>query len=349
MNNVNTFTIYSSSEEMMSYFQRYKILFVKGILNHTNKPKLRLNDLLTIQKLYPNLISPYTIENEKDSNIVDINEPLSSIFDFGYFSRIIQPKNNQDLSIHKDFINRLPISNLSILDHNNNRNRENELLFESFHFTDPVWLFIGRSTKELSGRKEHNDSVSHDGTFHIQCSGSKHWLIRPADTEDWNEGNDGIPTIISDCNSNRLKIEVEAGDLLVINTRAWFHETIIPATGKRGYSLSYARDFYYNNPEQSNNNTNTPFAQYTNVDTLYAVNKLKKNELIMREKEMYRTALLRSDNPSCEIGIMQNEKGKEEYVLLAKRDLNVGDFLTIAHSDDETSMEDNEEGEEEEV
>ena len=65
----------------------------------------------------------------------------------------------------------------------------------------------------------------------------------------------------------------------------------------------------------------------------------------MNEKDMYSTSLLRSDDPSCEIGIMQNENGKEEYVLLAKRDLNVGDFLTIAHSDDESSMDEEEEEE----
>jgi hypothetical protein len=34
------------------------------------------------------------------------------------------------------------------------------------------------------------------------------------------------------------------GDLLLINTRAWWHRTDIETQDDEGFSMSYARDFY---------------------------------------------------------------------------------------------------------
>ena len=45
-----------------------------------------------------------------------------------------------------------------------------------------IWFFLGCNNdeeKKLYGRVEHTDAVEHDGTWHIQASGSKVWAIRP--------------------------------------------------------------------------------------------------------------------------------------------------------------------------
>jgi hypothetical protein len=125
--------------------------------------------------------------------------------------------------------------------------------------TKPVWIFIGhhvrnqklnQSTNNIStqvddlepmhGRAEHTDSVSHNGTWHYQCSGTKIWIVRPAsDAEEWK----GRPPVISGKN---LHIRCEKNDILAINTRLWWHHTVIPDTMHADFSISmsYARDFY---------------------------------------------------------------------------------------------------------
>jgi hypothetical protein len=61
----------------------------------------------------------------------------------------------------------------------------------------PVWFFVGqhkvresdrtgKKQQPLSGRKEHTDSVTCTGTWHLQISGTKIWLLRPfAEHSDW--------------------------------------------------------------------------------------------------------------------------------------------------------------------
>jgi hypothetical protein len=99
---------------------------------------------------------------------------------------------------------------------------------------------------DLQGRPEHTDAVDHSGTWHVQLSGLKTWHIRPVESAPEFEG---CPP---DCGDDELEgvkeggggyvVECEAGDLLLINTRAWWHRTTLPV--QEGNSVSYARDFY---------------------------------------------------------------------------------------------------------
>ena len=99
---------------------------------------------------------------------------------------------------------------------------------------------------DLQGRPEHTDAVDHSGTWHVQLSGFKTWHIRPVESAPEFEG---CPP---DCGDDELEgvkeggggyvVECEAGDLLLINTRAWWHRTTLPV--QEGNSVSYARDFY---------------------------------------------------------------------------------------------------------
>ena len=97
--------------------------------------------------------------------------------------------------------------------------------------------------------------MTHSGTWHVQLSGTKTWFIRPcADAADWGGRAPSLENLES-CAwhvrtgvgraSARLRVEVEAGDMLLLNTRAWWHRTELDA--QPGLSVSYARDFVLEN------------------------------------------------------------------------------------------------------
>ena len=136
-----------------------------------------------------------------------------------------------------------------------------------------------QTEENMKGRDEHTDSVSHDGTWHYQISGRKVWHVRPGASSEWLNGA-GTPVLevgvsagtgagveqrdtkkrkgkqISsssepdkDGDKNKppsLRIECETGDILMVNTRLWFHCTEIPCTkgDPQQVSASFARDFY---------------------------------------------------------------------------------------------------------
>ena len=130
---------------------------------------------------------------------------------------------------------------------------------------DGLWLFVGSNpnpkkrarggagAEALTGRPEHTDDVVHSGTWHVQLCGSKTWHVRPcAAAEDWQqdppvlrEGEHGVVRRAG--RGLRLKIEAQQGDLLIVNTRAWWHCTDIPP--QPGLSISFARDFYLEDEE----------------------------------------------------------------------------------------------------
>jgi len=138
---------------------------------------------------------------------------------------------------------------------------------------EAVWVFVGRhdpvgeETPPLSGRGEHTDEVFHSGTWHIQTEGTKVWRVRP-NRDAWPADapapahlgpERGQPTKrqgkqkrkVSERGSDQLEpealmLECRAGDVLLINTRLWFHSTSLPA--QAGLSMSVARDFYLDAP-----------------------------------------------------------------------------------------------------
>ena len=93
--------------------------------------------------------------------------------------------------------------------------------------SQPVWIFLGCNTvgEDMQGRPEHTDDVQHSGTWHYQTAGTKTWFIRPlAEHRDWQ----GRAPSLKNCTS--LKVTCAAGDILVINTRLWWHQTVVPCT-----------------------------------------------------------------------------------------------------------------------
>jgi len=217
----------------------------------------------------------------------------------------------------------------------------------------------------LQGRVEHTDSTQHAGTWHYQVHGKKIWYIRPLNDED--EWLNNIPILEEDCNNNndkrkrtklydiggkvqkckdnilRLKIECNEGDILLINTRLWWHQTEIPSTESQQQKLScsYARDFMtiYNNNDNNNEMKNED--NYTNIEGIYASKKLKKGDIVLTEDELPDCELHRSDSPNCEVTEI-NGLG----VLRAIKVINAGEFLTVADSSDDDDNDDDDEEEE---
>jgi hypothetical protein len=205
--------------------------------------------------------------------------------------------------------------------------------WKNFRHTKPLWIFYGHNEGKLAleGRAEHTDSVSHDGTWHIQLHGKKVWYCRPMeDSEEW---GDSVPTQFKD----GLRIEVQAGDCLMINTRLWWHRTELPPSAHS--SISIARDFFCpavrcgskRRRESTGDEGQEEEDIFVNRDGVYAATAVAAGEVILREAEMPDCALTRSTQPNA--FVTENEEG--EGCLVALRDIVAGEFFSVAESDSE--------------
>mmetsp|Transcript_52197 Transcript_52197/g.77874 ORF Transcript_52197/g.77874 Transcript_52197/m.77874 type:complete len:279 (-) Transcript_52197:114-950(-) len=119
-----------------------------------------------------------------------------------------------------------------------------------------------KNENALEGRPEHTDSISYDGTWHYQLSGSKTWHLRPTNElvrhihklQQHQEDNEQQEQKI-----DAVSVTCSEGDVLLVDTRLWWHRTTIPpqdpivlndsdgdaaAAYSAVPSVSYARDVY---------------------------------------------------------------------------------------------------------
>jgi hypothetical protein len=156
-----------------------------------------------------------------------------------------------------------------------------------WHYGSSIWVFFGRNkscgNKDLQGRAEHTDSVSHDGTWHYQLSGSKIWYIRPTKKLIEHMKRLGVDSFSE---TDSIRINCNVGDVIVINTRLWWHRTVIPQ--QLDPSVSYARDFYLEDQQETDNTkanrTEKEAGEMTNVDGLYASDNIGKGTIIFTEE-----------------------------------------------------------------
>ena len=227
-----------------------------------------------------------------------------------YCSFLVQ----KDASALENTLNRLPVTKLECL---------GDVTYEP-----ALWVFFGRNARcknntnqVLTGRTEHTDSVSHDGTWHYQMSGSKVWTLRASSTliqhlnqhfaTSWNK-------------ENRMSVTIKQGDVLVINTRLWFHETSIPI--QKTPSVSYARDFCFQGADIGGSHN------MTNIDGLYATQVIEEGTIIFKESEMPACELHRSSDAfNCEV--VELEDGTSAVV--STRAIAAGEFFCVPETDDE--------------
>ena len=217
-------------------------------------------------------------------------------------------------------------------------------MFVGSRHSEPVWLFIGRNEgkKDMQGRPEHTDAVTHSGTWHYQLCGSKKWYVRKAESEEWGASSESVaessgqrPKKSSD--NDAMCIECLPGDVLFINTRLWRHHTEIPPTSGAvfGLSASLARDFYCDAvacqggptislPPSSSASSLTVGEVFTNIDGIYATKNVPEGCIVLRESELPDCSLPRSLQANCEVGTAEDEAtGEEEMCLIARYDIKV--------------------------
>lgn len=145
--------------------------------------------------------------------------------------------------------------------------------------TSALWAFFGSNASEqaLVGKPEHVDELRPGlVTMHAQLCGEKVWRLRPnpaafsggdvaaamelngfageASSSSSAPLDDGLavagvgprrlsapPRIL--CHGGRLQVRCRAGDRLIIDTGAWYHETSLPP--RTPFSLSVARDYAF--------------------------------------------------------------------------------------------------------
>ena len=236
---------------------------------------------------------------------------------------------------------------------------------------DGCWLFIGKNEgpgckagneklskkrklsshgKSLEGRVEHVDDVDHAGTWHAQLAGTKTWRVRPNPKAhcDWSRddvnlrGSMGPIPDISTCphaekstsggRAMHLKCVVEAGDIFVLNTRAWFHRTELEPSEE--WSVSVARDFYLDEGAPA---------------PLLCPRDMSATGIIFEEEDIP-DDIPRSSNPNCSLAQLGGEGKDDEQsggdndvdddeegvvVMIALRDIKAGEQLFVADDNDD--------------
>jgi len=374
---------------------------INRIKKSSNERLLHWKDLFDIYKnLNDKDKESFCIENDDDSKHVadikyflkDRSSSSSSIIpkddnnnhkedkdgsynnDVGYCSFLVQ----NDKNALVDMLRRLPVRDLSNANgENKNDGTSNENNNSDVDISRPycwkyepcLWVFFGRNNndnkKDLQGRPEHTDQISHDGTWHYQLSGTKQWLLRPTptlirqfkkeqyDNHDYEKETKEEEEVNREYQQQQICIDCQEGDVIIVNTRLWKHQTIIPTQIEP--SVSYARDFWIhdninndNKEEKSDDGSATTYNNnMTNIDGLYAADDIEKNTVIFTEDDMPDCELHRSSTTNvanCEL--VQLPDGKQAVV--SKRNINAGEFFCIPNSSDEEDDDDDESEDEDE-
>ena len=207
----------------------------------------------------------------------------------------------------------------------------------------------GQRPAAIAGRPEHTDDVDHSGTWHVQLQGTKTWYIRPLeDADGWEgetpvlaEGDENVVGPPSDGKGKgkgsvprRLQIKATAGDLLVINTRLWWHRTEIEAQRAEhgaGVSMSYARDFRFDGDGEGGTATGKTNDSRLHP-ALFASHDMESGQIALREEDIPECQLPHSAKPNCELAMVEID-GSEQTALLALRDIAEGEVLSVAPED----------------
>jgi len=195
---------------------------------------------------------------------------------------------------------------------------------ENLTHENACWIFFGMNVgpSALQGRAEHTDKVDHFGTWHLQLSGAKTWVVRPdSNAEDW---TDGVPDIsksplveMNDRGGQQLRIVVEEGDLFILNTTSWFHRTELPASKEP--SVSVARDFYFNMDEV----------------TEICPHNVKEGELIFEDDSH---EIAESKNGNCSLAEIEISPGEIKIGIVALQDIQKGENLLLNIEEDSSEL-----------
>ena len=279
----------------------------------------------------------------------------------GYCSFLVQ-----DPSSLSNTLSRLPLRQLPLAPAESQKEDENDAatIAAEMRHGPCVWIFFGRNGRKdstqpapepLEGRPEHTDSVSHDGTWHYQLSGIKEWSLRPTkellkrrNHRKANvQANKEPATALRGSDKGRVIVKCSEGDVLLVNTRLWWHKTIIPPQlqcdddGVSVPSVSFARDVYFDNKSGLQNAMHKGTGKMSNLDGLYSADDIEANTIIFTEQDMPDCELYRSaTDPNCEVVQLDDGIG----AIISRRAITAGEFFCIAESSDEEEEQDEDDG-----
>jgi hypothetical protein len=313
---------------MEQMYRDFQIVLVKNVgkaRRNKDDSKATIN-WRDIGNIFQNLV-----EKDKASWSIETmttgNDPISPVEflaaevtpDRAYCSFLIQ----NDTKSYNDGVERLPFQ---------------EFPLTTWEYEPALWVFFCRNPlghEAMDGRPEHTDAITHDGTWHFQLSGKKRWLIR-ATAELNNRLSDlGLPLPSPEA----LQVDCDEGDVIVVNTKLWFHHTVIPPQGRP--SVSYARDFSMGN--NSLVGAASKVGGMTNLDGLYATNDIAEGTIIFTESDLPDCEIHRSStDPNCEVVPLADGTN----ALVSTRVISAGEFFAMAESsEDEGSQEEDGESE----
>lgn len=204
---------------------------------------------------------------------------------------------------------------------------------DSLYIASPYWLFFCRNNTStaMKGRNEHTDDIDHNGgTFHYQVAGTKTWTIRP--TEKMRDKCDELDIALK-----KYYVQtVEEGDVFVINTRLWWHQTEIPGlsgagkgrkNGKRtNLSMSYARDICLDGTQPVEGGE----LDMNNKDAGWASAFIAKGTVLHTQADPPVVRTAGEGNVNCELFVAgNNEEGEIQMALRMTKELQEGDYFTI--------------------
>jgi hypothetical protein len=259
----------------------------------------------------------------------------------GYCSFVLQDNSNQTLSNFGKY--HVQHSSLPLIAHNESQKKR---IDDAICIANPYWIFVGRNSTEqnMKGRNEHIDDIEHNGgTFHYQVTGTKIWTVRP--TDELRAMCDGVDIALK---GSYIHV-VEEGDIFVINTRLWWHQTEIPGRTTRsdddngnkggmgnGYcnlSVSYARDIYLDGTKPLNPHTRM---HMSNKDGAWATAFIPEGTVLLTEAD---PPICRTSNrigANCRLVVVGDEnEGEEQLALVTLRDIKEGEDYVMFESEND--------------
>jgi hypothetical protein len=150
-----------------------------------------------------------------------------------------------------------------------------------------------------------------------------HQYLPRSVTKDWTE-------------EARMEVVCSEGDVFIINTRLWFHQTTIPVQPKP--SVSLARDFRFQANEAATDPDAPAVGTMSNVDGMYARNRIEEGTIIFTEDDMPNAELhVSSSDPNCRVVALDDGSS----AVVALRPIATGEFFCVAPSDDDEEEEGN--------
>lgn len=308
---LNSDCLQRDNNSIQDAYQKCQALFIPKVATNSNST-FSWKELSSLFESLDKDKESWCIENGGDANVLPPD--FLHAKQVGYSSFLLQ----KDTTILQDTLIRLPVCEIS----------------KSWSHSKCIWWFFGVSDgkAELEGRPEHTDSVSHDGTWHYQLSGSKRWYLRPSEE------------LLQTCpEATATVIDCKEGDVLIVNTRLWWHQTKIPT--QTTPSVSYARDFYLEGNTKEKGDIQEP-SSMTNVDGMYAPRDLEEGAIVFTEEDMPDCELPHSEtNFNCRV--VELEDGTS--ALISTRPIKSGEFFCVADDENDESEQDGEESFDEDV